>query len=272
MPSDSFDHFVRMLAPGYEVVTVGRGHERSWRVGAVEVDQDGSFVTGKLGWHQRDPEVVLSWSEELKDWPATLSEPSETLMPFAFDGSTRLLGVVHDKKSSPMTLATVFELILNKNERELVQPTTEWSVEPVLDAEEFIEWLHSLDVVQSVGFVAKLPNPEPMSAFEDLAGRMERAHGTEYSARMKSGREDGLRQIDTDPEFSQAIAMGEQGFAQLKGQGRREGRDTTYSQANQVAYEKIPRLPADWEETWKLLKELLRTRLRRFLRSDDEAG
>lgn len=272
IPPDAFDHFVRMLAPGFEVITAGRGHERSWRAGAVEVDRDKRFVTGKLGWHTRDPEIVPSWSEDLKDWPATLKEPVETLMPFAFDGTTRLLGIVHDKKSSPKTLAAVFELILSENERQLTQPTTEWSVEPVLNSEEFIEWLKSLDVVESVGFVARLPNPEPMAAFDDLAGRMERAHGTEYSARMKSKREEGLKHIEDDPEFSQAISMGEQGFAQLDGRGRRAGRESTYRQSNRVAYEQIPRLPTDWEQMRELLKELLRTRLRRFLLGDDEAA
>lgn len=268
LPEDAFDHFVRMLAPGYEVVTSGRGHERSWKVGAIDVDE--GFLTGKLGWHPRDPEIVPTWSEELKDWPPTLGAPGETLLPFAFDGSTRLLAVVHDKRSSPTTLAAVFELILSENERELTSPTTEWSVEPVLDSKEFLEWLKSLDVVEAVGFVAKRPNPEPMDAFDDLARRMERAHGTEYSARMKSQREEGLQHIEEDPEFSQAIAMGKQGFAQLDGRGRRGGRESTYRQANQVAYERVPRLPSDWEEMRELLKSLLRERLRRFLR--DEPG
>jgi hypothetical protein len=142
----------------------------------------------------------------------------------------------------------------------------------VLDAEEFIEWLSSVDVVESVGFVAKLPNPEPMAAFDDLAGCLKRAHGTEYSARMTSKREEGLQQIASDPEFKQATAMGEQGFAQLRGRGRREGHGTTYSQTNKVAFEPITRLPEDWEETRELLKNILRTRLRRFVRGDDQAA
>lgn len=269
-PGDAFDHFVRVLAPGYEVVTSGRGHDRSWRVGAIERDSDEQFVTGKLGWHRLAPDVVPSWSDELKDWPSTETQPTETLMPFVFDGTTRLLGVVHDKQSAPNTIASVYELILNRNERELAHVTTEWSVEPVLDAKEFIDWLHSLDVVETVGFVAKLPNPEPMPSFLDLHGRLERAHGTEYTARMKSSREEGLQNVETDPEFEQAIAMGEQGFARLEGRGRKGSKESRYNQNNQIAAEPIPALPEDWDEMRDLLKAYVRERLRRFMRVDTQ--
>ena len=272
LPPDPFDHFVRMLAPGHEVITYGRGRERSWRVGAVEIDWDERFLTGKLGWHPRDPEIVPSWSQELKDWPPTAKEPPETLLPFGFDGEKRLLGVLHDKKSSPTTLAAVFEMILNENERQFVNPTTEWSVEPVLDAQEFIEWLHTQDVVEAVAFVARLPNPEPRAQFEELAERLERAHGTEYAARMKSKREEGLQNIEEDPEFRQAIAMGEEGFAQLEGRGRRGNRPTHYRQREKVASERIPKVPADWETVRAILKEMVKDRLRRFLLDDDEAA
>lgn len=264
-PQDAFDHFVRMLTPGYEVRTTGRGHDRSWKVGAVEVDDEQRFVMGKLGWHPVDPEIVPTWSEELKDWPPTLAQPVETLMPFVFDGDTRLLGVVHDKRSSPNTIAGVFEMILDRNERETSNPTTDWSVEPVLDSRQFIEWLHSQDVVESVAFTAKLPNPEPMPSFEDLYIRMQRAHGTEYTARMRSRREEGLQSIEEDPEFSQAIAMGQQGFAQLQGRGRRQGRKSRYAQSDRVASDIIPSMPANWEELRALLKEFVRARLSRFL-------
>jgi len=265
MPSDSFDHFVRMLSPGYEVITKGRGKERAWRVGTIEVDSPGRFVTGKLGWHPREPEIVPSWSDELKDWPATLSQAPETLLPFAYDGEKRVLGVIHDKKSAPQFIAAVFEQILTENERELSRWTTEWSVEPILDSEEFIEWLDSVDIVESVSFAAKLPNPEPTAAFENLYGRMDNSHATEYTARLKTTREEGLQHVEEDPEFRQAIAMGQQGFAELEGKGRRNGRDTAYRQGERVAYESIPRMPGDWPELRGLPKEIVRQRLRRFL-------
>lgn len=270
MPPEAFDHFCRMLAPGYEVVTSGRGRDRAWRVGGIEIDRDAEFLTGKLGWYPKDPEVVPAWSAELMDWPPTVRPPAETLVPFAFDGTTRLLGVVRDKHSAPATIASVFEEILRDNEHETAMPTTEWSVEPILDSTEFIDWLHSQDVVRSVGFVARLPNPEPKRAFEELSRRLERAHGTEYVTRMSSQREEGLQQIEEDPEFNQAIAMGQEGYARLEGRGRREGKDSVFRQGEQVASEQVPRLPVDWSEARKLLKSLVRDRLSRFLGSDKE--
>ena len=236
------------------------------------MDEADLFVTGKLGWHPREPEVVPSWSDELKDWPATLSTPSESLMPFAYDGATRVLGVVHDRKSAPKSIAAVFEQILDENERKLPHRTTEWSVEPILDSEEFIEWLGSVDIVESVAFTAKLPNPEPTSAFEDLTKRMENTHATEYKARLKTSREEGLQHVQEDPEFSQAISMGQQGFAELEGRGRRGNRKSVYRQGEKVAWETIPRLPANWEDLRAVLKQLVRDRLRQFLFDADEAA
>ena len=272
LPHDAFDHFVRMLAPGYKVVTTGRGRDRVWRVGGIEIDQDNEILTGKLGWYSLDPEIVPTWSPELNDWPPTVRDPAETLMPFAFDGSTRLLGVVHGKRSNPQVIATVFELILSENERELARPTTEWSVEPLLDSTEFIEWLNSQDVVQSVAFKVRLPNQEARSAFEELAGRLMRVHGTEYSARLNSKRDEGLQHVEEDPEFSQAISMGRHGYADLRGRGRAGGKQTRYIQGEHVAAEPITRLPATWEETRTLLIDVIRHRLRRFLLDEDEAA
>ena len=148
--------------------------------------------------------------------------------------------------------------------------STDTTIEPILDSKEFIEWLDSLDVVESVAFTAKLPNPEPTTAFDDLAGRIGDAHGTEYSARMKTTREEGLQHIEEDPEFRQAIAMGKKGFAELEGRGRRNGKPTRYRQKDEVASETISHLPADWQDLRGMLKEMVRTRLRTFLLDDDD--
>jgi hypothetical protein len=87
-----------------------------------------------------------------------------------------------------------------------------------------------------------------------------------------SAREEGLQHVEEDPEFRQAIAMGQQGFAELEGKGRRNGRDTIYRQGERVAYETIPSVPGEWSELRALLKELVRKRVRRFLLDKDEAA
>lgn len=272
MPPGVFEHFGRMLAPGYEVVT-GRRHQRTWRVGGVQVHEDDRMLTGRLGWVPRGEEVVPEWSEEEVDWRSATTTPrGGRIMLFGFDGETRLLAVLSDRASAPPTLAAVFEKILRENERELEddERTTEWSVEPILDSEEFIEWLSSLEVVYSVSFTARLPNPEPSDAFRDLAERMEARRATQYTETMKSQAEEGLQGVHEDRDVRQAIAMGERGFATLRGRGRREGHISKYSQSDEVAKERIEQMPTTWDGARALVRDALKGRLRRFLRDTGE--
>lgn len=197
VPGDAFNHFVRMLTPGFEVNT-GRQHQRTWRVGGVRADAIERTLTGKLGWLPRGEEVVPEWSEDEKDWVSSTTTPrGGRIVPFGFDGDTRLLTVLHDRTSTPLTIAAVFEHILRENERELPieERSTEWSVEPVLDAEDFLSWLKALDIVTSVSFRAKLPNPEPRDAFRDLAERMTERRATVFTETISSEREEGLSGI-----------------------------------------------------------------------------
>ncbi len=55
LPEDLFEHFVRVLAPGYEVVT-GRRNQRTWRVGGVQRHAEDRTLTGRLGWVPRGGE------------------------------------------------------------------------------------------------------------------------------------------------------------------------------------------------------------------------
>ncbi len=264
MPDDVFEHFVRVLAPGYEVVT-GRANQRVWRVGGLRVNDEDRTITGKLGWQPKEEEVVSEWSEEEMDWLSQKAVPKERkLMPFGFDGESRLLSVLSDGPSAPATIAAVFEKILRNNEKELDEPTTDWSVEPVLDRRDFLSWLKSTDVVVSVSFTAKLPNPEPTPDFEALWERLNRTHATQHTETMRSGREEGLIEVEEDPDFSQAIAMGQEGFATLRGKGRRDGVPTTYSQTEAVASERVEDLPSSWDEMRALLTKMLKDSMRRF--------
>ena len=215
------------------------------------------------------------WSEEEQDWISTAAPPrGGRVVPFGFDGESRLLTVLSDRVSPPSIVASVFERILRENERELpaeVQ-STDWSVEPILDAQQFLEWLHTLDSVISVSFTAKLPNPEPRDAFRDLAERMEARRATQYSETMRSAREEGLIGVDQDRDFRQAVAMGEQGFATLRGRGRRGTHDSRYSQTSRVAKQRVDDLPDDWPDGRELVKDRLKRGLRRFIEFIDGGG
>ena len=208
-PLDVFEHFVRMLAPGHEVVT-GRRHQRIWRVGGVNADEEQRVLTGKLGWERVGLELVPEWSEEEKDWVSSEATPQGgRVVPFGFDAQSRVLAVLSDRASRPGTMGVVFETILRENEADLVeeQRSTDWSIEPILDAEDFESWLHSVDVVDSVSFTAKLPNPDPTEAQRDLTERMQARRATRVSETMTSEREEGLTGVEEDPDFKQAIAQ-----------------------------------------------------------------
>jgi hypothetical protein len=265
MPEDAFEHFLRVLAPGHEVIT-GKAHQRIWRVGGLVDDREDRTLVGRLGWEPLGQDTVPQWSSEDKDWLSATTPPhGGRIVPFGFDGETRLLTVLRDPKNKPSTVAGVFEQILRENEDELPEPTTEWSVEPVLDAQDFLGWLKMQDVVTEVSFTAKLPNPESRDAFRDLAARMDVRRATAFTETMRSKREEGLIGVEQDRDIRQAIAMGEHGFATLRGEGVRHGSGTYYSQSSRVAQERVDELPENWEGAWSLIKSLLKGRLRRFI-------
>jgi hypothetical protein len=74
MPSDVWDHFVRMLAPGHEIVT-GRTSQRTWRVAGVHPDPDSRTVAGELGWQPQGEEIVPEWPENEMDWIISTASP-----------------------------------------------------------------------------------------------------------------------------------------------------------------------------------------------------
>jgi hypothetical protein len=266
MPPDAFEQFVSVLRPGYRVVT-GRSNQRVWRIGGIESDEVDRVLTARLGFQPLVEEgTVPDWSEEEKDWvPVTAGPREPKLIPFGFDGDTRVLAVLRESSSRPTTIAAVFEKTLQDNEAALPAPTTRWSVEPILDTREFLEWLNSLEYVRSVSFTAKLPNPEPREEFSQLWARLQHAHATELSETIKSDRDEGLVAVSEDPDVKQAIAMGQQGFASLRGRGRRAGTVTTFSQNEDVAREPIPELPDSWPQMRQLIRDFLKNQARRFL-------
>lgn len=264
-PEDVFRHFLDTLTPGLEVVT-GRSSQRTWKVGGLQSNPQGKTLVGKLGWEPVGLDDEPRWSAEEMDWlPGTVPSHGGRVAPFAFDGATRLLTVLRDSRASPSTQAAVLQKILRTTEGELENPSTEWSVELVLDGRDFITWLSTLDVVREVGFTARLPNPEPRDEFRELGDRIESQRATSFTEIHRSDREEGLADVQEDRDFRQAIAMGEHGFATLRGKGTRDGSESRYSQSDRVASESVEEVPPNWEQVWELMKHLLQGNLRRFL-------
>lgn len=271
-PREVFDHFRRMLAPGYPVQTKGPGARRTWRVGGVEVDESARVLTGQIGFESQGQKLADRWSEEDKAYhPGPGGKKDGRALPFGFDGETRFLTVLRDSGIKPLTVASVFQKLLQANENELPheQQTTVWAVEPILDGQEFRGWLDSVEVVKTVKFRARLPNPEPKEAFADLTRRMEGMKGTELTEQIKSSKPGGLVGVEHDREIQQAIAMGEHGFAELSGTGYlHDGTKTTFKQTDRMAAQRVDELPDDWRTVRQAVVGLLLGTLRRFVPQD----
>jgi hypothetical protein len=266
IPDDVLDHFNRVLPNGWKVETKGGGGNRIWRSGGVERDPGARVITGKLGWHPAEEEAVTDYDEQAEDWVTSIEAPhGRVVLPFAFDGDTRILAVLRMGRSRAATIGRVFETILKENECELERPTTDWSVEPILDPRDFKQWLESMDVVSEVQFVAKLPNPTPNDAYKDVFKRMEERRATRLIENIHSNRAAGLQNVQEDAEFRQAEAMASEGFATLKGVGERDGRKTRYNQNERVRRATINNLPGSWGEMRAVLTGFLKEQARGFL-------
>lgn len=119
--------------------------------------------------------------------------------------------------------------------------------------------------MQSVSFTARQPNPTPDDPrFEELATRLVDSHASRYSETMASDKDEGLVQVEHDRDFSQAIAMAQQGFATLFGKGKRNGKRSRYSQIKNQAAESVDELPHNWDDMRTYLAEKLKGPLRRY--------
>jgi hypothetical protein len=266
IPEDVLDHVYRMLPNGSKTETWSSSGHRIWIVGGVEKDEAEGILTGKLGWVPAEQEVITDYSDEAEDWVVSIESPhGRVVMPFAFDAATRVLAVLRIGRNRANTIAGVFETVLAANERKEDRPSTEWSVEAILDPRDFAEWLESLDVVREVEFVAKLPNPTPDPSFEEVFERMEARDATRFTQNFYSNKSSGLQNIRSDPEFAQAESMAKAGFANLRGTGERNGHKARYNQNERVARDRIEHLPDSWDGMLAILKDFLKKRARQLL-------
>ena len=259
-PDSVMDHIIEVLHFGRHVVTGHADHQRDWILGNRNILPDLSALTGQVGWVQHDEQQTSIYVPETQEWRDEV-EPTERTAraPFAFDGRTRVLGVLKHRSFSEATLPKVFQTLLREGEQEREWPSTEWSVEPILDERDFLTWLSSVESVTSITLVAKIPNPDGLEEFGPVWAEMEARRARLISMKMLALNEDeGLQGLEDDARVRGNLAMGRQGFGHVEAHGQRNGHETVFDQREKVAREVIDELEPTWDEAAQEVLETTR--------------
>jgi len=261
-PDSVIDHMTEVLLFGKPVVTGGGGWQREWILGNRHILPDESALAGQIGWQRDDQQQASRYESETQEWLDEV-EPAERSAhaPFVFDGNSRILGVLKHSTFNEMTVAKVFQDLLREGEQQREWPSTEWSVEAILDERDFLSWLHSVQSVTSIKLVAELPNPDGLEEFGPIWEEMQARSARLISTKMVAANEEiGLQGLEDDPRVTGNLAMGKQGFGHVEARGRRSGHETVYDQREKVAREVID----DLGQTWEQAEEVILDRVRRI--------
>ncbi|MCW0215815.1 MAG: hypothetical protein OJJ54_20880 [Pseudonocardia sp.] len=263
-PEDVFDHLVEVLLFGQEVET-GRRSKRYWRLGNRGIREGERVLTGQIGWQSTAPEAADRYDPSAMEWSDSLGERGRTARaPFAFEADGRTLAVLKHPSFSERTIPHVFRELLQDGERARDGgATTDWDVEPLLDAEDFRGWLQSVDVVDRVQFTAKLPNPDGLEEFGQVWDRMDQHRAKLLREIMEGADPDvGLVGLEQDRVVNNYIAMSENAFGYVKADGRRDGHRTRFDQQSAVARRQTEDLPSSWGEVIDVVVGFARERRR----------
>lgn len=195
--------------------------KRDWILGNRRITADESALSGQIGWEQRGDEPASRYQPETKEW-LDVVEPQEhsARAPFVFDGSSRILGVLKHRSFGESTVAKVMQTLLRQGEEQREWPSTEWSVEAILDERDFLSWLHSVQAVTSVKLVTKMPNPDGLDEFGPVWEEMSQRKARLMSTRMVAANEDeGLEGLESDERVRGSLAMGRRGFGYVEARG-----------------------------------------------------
>ncbi len=266
-PPSVMDHLLEVLSFG-QSVTAGRGRNvRDWILGNESTLEDGTVLSGQIGWHRQSERVTDQFDPATKTWKDSVESAAVTARaPFVFHSPSRILGVLKHPTFSETTVAQVFETLLRQGEERREWPSTEWSVEPILDETDFLNWLRTVDAVQNVNLVARLPNPDGLEEFGSVWDAMERHRARLLQQIMEAADpEVGLINIQEDQRVREHIAMSTNGFGYVTAKGVRDGRKVTYDQRNQVARESTEELGPSWVDTAQDVLDVIRRRYRRVM-------
>ena len=257
-PEDVFEHFAEALMFGEKVVT-GRKNKRTWLLGNRDIDLSERMIAGQIGWERHDSAAADAYDLDHQQWVDVVETKGRSARSvFVFDADARLLGVVKHPSFTDTVLPKVFTDLLNRGETQRDEETTDWDVEPILDEAGFRDWLAKTDAVRLVKFVAKLPNPDGLAAFEGVWQRLERLQASSIEEIVQArDPETGLKHVDSDPESAEFIAMASHAYGHITATGTSSGRVTKYDQRQKVkrVYEEFP---DSWGSLVAMVKGLLR--------------
>ncbi|MGN9803048.1 hypothetical protein [Micromonospora sp. L32] len=262
-PELFMDHLVEVLQFGVPEVT-GRRNKREWRLGNREITPDEDALFGQIGWVRTDYRAADHYNEAEMRWEDIVEgREVSARAPFVIDGGSRILGVLQHPSFAPTTVAKVFENLLRRGEEAREAASTEWSVEPILDEQDFLSWLRSVDSVQRIMMVAKLPNPDALPEFEPVWDRMQQRKARLLKEIMEAANvEVGLQDLEEDAQVRAFLAMGTNAFGYVVADGRRGRHDTRYDQRERSAHERTDELPSNWMQVLGIMLGMIRDRRR----------
>jgi len=250
---EPFGHFVNVLQFGEPVETSGRGGRRTWFLGHGETPADADYeariLIGQIGWVREEALPQTHFDTSAGRWIDDLAAGSVgNHAPFLYHGDSQRLAVLMHPSFRPNTIAYVFSALLNRGEQRQAGTIAEWSAEPLLDVESFRVWLAETHAVQKVTFVAKLPNPDGMEAFEEVLERLQARKAAALTETWEArDPAEGLHDIEDDQDARQMLAMAERGYGHVRARGISEsGRQKVYNQKQRVRREMTPPLPSTW--------------------------
>ena len=261
---------MEVLLFGHKVVT-GTSRQHEWLLGNRYTLPGESALIGQVGWERDVEEQTSRYDQETREWRDEVEVTGQSAhAPFAFDGTTRVLGVLKHPSFNEKTIAHVFQTLLREGENSRQWPSTEWSVEPILDERDFFAWLDSVQSVTSLTMVAKLPNPDGLEEFGPVWQEMQDRKARLISTKLLAADDNvGLQGLREDSRLRGNLAMGRQGFGHVLAMGRQDGHDKPFDQREKVAREVIDDLPQTWPEGSQIVLEVTRQSGSRVLRWRD---
>lgn len=258
-PVDFFDHLVEVLLFGDPVIT-GRAHQRVWLLGSRNIDTRLRVLSGEIGFERAASVTGGHYDMAALEWIDSVQQIELVpRTPFVIDGQTELLVFLEYSAFSPSTIAAVFTMLLRRGEdaRE-AGPSTEWSVEPLLDQTEFISWIREAESVQRVDFEATLPNPAGLDEFEPVWSRLEARKAKNIKEAIEARDPlQGLIGLEDDPIARAYIAMASRGYGLIRARRLKANRIERFNGGNRVRRGSLGMLPTSWAEAIRGLTERL---------------